>query len=110
MTRQVVKEVPKDARQVIPSKKEPVSTLIHYKDTMVEGKPVVTAVQTIEAWPLPSNIARLVGEAKALPKGSYLRLTDSPSIALILDKIAWFASHNQVKLLQFGSSYYLKKA
>lgn len=82
--RHVVKEIPPHALPIRPSEGRPGEDSTegyHYPAT--EDEPAGTGTRTVfRPWQMDSDTARILGEAKSLPKGYSLRVANSPSLLL----------------------------
>lgn len=109
MDRLVVREVPKTAIPIKPFELKP--TVLRKKVTEVkEGDRIVSRVIDVKSpWPLDSNIARLIGEAKSLPEGLVLRLEDAIFVYLYPNEVAWYSKNVGVSLLSLDNYIYLSK-
>jgi len=107
MYRQVVTDIPKGAVQVLPLDKKPFLTETRKVEVEVEGNKSMEDVQVEVTWPLDPDVARLVGEAKSLPKGRYLRLSGYCSIVLYPREVAWYVGRHKMSLLQASNFYFI---
>ena len=110
MRRQVVKELPEKAVLIRPTKEKPVITKNELKNiTDEQDHSTQRVIPVTYPWPLDPDTARLIGEAKPLPKGSSLRLDEAYYIAKNSTQVAWFCTNKKLNLLHFRDSYYISK-
>ena len=109
MLRQVVKELPEKATLIRPLDHKPVTYTIEFTEVMEGGETIQRERKVPVTWVLDSDVARLIGEAKSLPKGSALQLDEAVYISLYPKEVAWLARGNGVKLLQLRETYFLSK-
>ena len=109
MNRLVVKEVPKEASRVRPFELKP--RVLKAKTITVEeeGKKVQRVVNVESPWPLDSDVARLIGEAKSLSEGVSLKLGEAIFITLHPNEVAWYAENRGLSLLLLDDDFYLSR-
>jgi len=110
MNRLVVSNLPHHAVRVHPSDTRPVVVTKEVKYTLVDGMMEPKTTVTESPWQLNSDVARLIGEARSLPRGRILKLVDMHYISLNLRNIAWFAERARVALLVADRQHYLKRS
>ena len=109
MRRLVVKEVPEASTLIQPSKSKPGFTKSKTVVVEEEDGQVTKEESIFVPWKLDSSIARLIGEAKSLPKGYALKLTSASGIGVVKNHVAWFTNKNGIDLVHYEDSYYLRK-
>jgi len=107
--RSVVKEYPQEASRIRPFELKP--RVVTTKTIKVEedGKEVVKTINVESPWPLDSDIARLIGEARSLPRGFSIKLTEAIFTLLYPNEVAWYAENKGVSLLSLGDDIYLRR-
>lgn len=120
MKRLVVKEMPGKAELVQPSTYKP--SLLKdkvvwedetgqqyqvYADIPVGIEVKAKTIQVHVPWNINSTVARLIGEAKCLGKGQYLKVTGELQFSQHPHFVAWYAWDNKVSIFQYQEEYYL---
>jgi len=111
MNRHVAKEVPPNAVLVQPSNEEPsTSEVVPFTVPVSEEYPTGREMRVVVTpWHMNSGVARLLGEAKSLPKELSICITGCTDFVLWGHWIAWYASRKEVHIYNLGNSYYLTR-
>ena len=105
--RHVVKEIPPHALPIRPSEGRPGDDFTEsYNYPATEDEPAGTGTRVVSRrWKMDSDTARILGEAKSLPKGCSLRVANSISLLHRPHWVAWFAENLGLHILSVGSDF-----